>query len=179
MKRTSVSTCYMPGLGLGCRLFVAIVALAALQNAFALDSSFGASQVTYVAKKGKINSLSTKSAIKKKLAALALAKNTPASTVAPSSSSTSSTTTAPASAAAAAITSPLGSSAALSAWNQVADFQSDFKPGGPAAGWTYAWNPTGKVGNSQVFAPLTWSNVAQGYNTTGGATQLPSEKENT
>ena len=158
---------------LGRRLFVAIVALAALQNAFALDSSFGASQVTYVAKKSKINRLSTQKTIKKKLAALALSKKTPVSAVAPSSSSTPGTTTAPASATASAITSPLGSSAALTAWASVADFQPDFKPGGPAAGWTYAWNPTGKLGNSQAFAPLAWSNAAQAYNTTGAATTWP------
>ena len=102
MKRTSISTRYMPGLGLGSRLFVVIVALAALQNAFALDSSFGASQVTYVAKKGKINSLSTQKTIKKKLAALALAKKTGQLDVAAHSTSTGSTpatSTAPASAA--------------------------------------------------------------------------------
>jgi hypothetical protein len=63
------------------------------------------------------------------------------------------------------------------AWNQVADFQSDFKPGGPAAGWTYAWNPTGKVGNSQAFTTLAWSNIAQAYNTTGAATMVPSNNK--
>ena len=65
-----------------------------------------------------------------------------------------------------------GSSA--TAWTTVADYQSDFKPGGPAAGWKYAWNPTGTLGNSQAFASLAWSNVAGAYNTTGAATRLPS-----
>ena len=181
MKRISVSTRYMPGLGLGRRLFVVIVAIAALQNAFALDASFGASQVTYVAKKGKINSLSTKQTIKKKLAALALAKKTKASTTSPptatSTGSTPAISTAPQSAAASAAGSSLGSSASLTAWSSVADFQQDFKPGGPAAGWTYAWNPSGKLGNFQAFVPLAWSNAAQAYNTTGAATMLPVKKK--
>jgi hypothetical protein len=63
------------------------------------------------------------------------------------------------------------------AWTSVADYQADFKPGGPAAGWTYAWNPTGKVGNSQAFAALAWSNIAQAYNTTGAATRLPANNK--
>jgi hypothetical protein len=63
------------------------------------------------------------------------------------------------------------------AWTQVADFKSDFKPGGPATGWTYAWNPTGKVGNSNAFSPLKWSNFAQAYNTTGAATMQPTNNK--
>jgi hypothetical protein len=58
-------------------------------------------------------------------------------------------------------------------WAAVADYQSDFQSGGPAAGWSYAWNPTGQLGNSGAFAPLLWSDVAHGYNTTGAATTVP------
>jgi hypothetical protein len=71
----------------------------------------------------------------------------------------------------------VGSSSSITAWAQVADFQSDYQPGGPAAGWTYAWNPNGKLGNSLGFAPLKWSNAAQAYNTTGAATMLPAKKK--
>jgi len=61
-------------------------------------------------------------------------------------------------------------------WMQVSDFRSDFQSGAPAAGWKYAWNPTGKLGNSATFAPLVWSNSAQTYNTTGGANMAPGSK---
>jgi hypothetical protein len=159
---------------LGRRLFVAIVALAAMQTAFAPDASFGAS----ISKKGKISSLSTQKTIKKKLAALALAKKTKASATAPttatSASTSPSTSTPPPSAAASAATPALGT-AASTAWTSVAGYQLDFKPGGPATGWTYAWNPTGKLGNFQAFTPLAWSNTAQAYNTTGAATMLPAK----
>jgi hypothetical protein len=60
------------------------------------------------------------------------------------------------------------------AWTQLADYQSDFKTGGPAQGWTYAWNSTGQLGNSLAFTPLKWSNLALAYNTTGAATKVPS-----
>ena len=53
------------------------------------------------------------------------------------------------------------------------DYSTDFQTGVPATGWTYAWNPTGQLGNSAAFAPLAWSNVAQRYNTTGAATPVP------
>lgn len=72
---------------------------------------------------------------------------------------------------------PTGSAAEATAWIPVADYQSDFHPGGPAAGWKYAWNPTGKRGDSRAFTPLIWSDVAQGYNTTGAATRLPGKKK--
>lgn len=58
-------------------------------------------------------------------------------------------------------------------WTQISDFRSDFKTGSPADGWRYAWNPTGKLGNSASFAPLVWSSTVQGYNTTGGANMVP------
>lgn len=58
-------------------------------------------------------------------------------------------------------------------WIQISDYRSDFQPNGPAAGWTYAWNPTGTLGNSANFAPLAWSDVAGAYNTTGAATRTP------
>jgi hypothetical protein len=62
-------------------------------------------------------------------------------------------------------------------WAQVAGYQSDFQPGGAPEGWTYAWNPTGKLGDSRAFTPLVWSDVAQSYNTTGGATTVPGRKK--
>jgi hypothetical protein len=58
----------------------------------------------------------------------------------------------------------------------VADFQDDFQPGTPSQGWRYAWDPKGKVGKSANYAPLYWSNSAQTYNTTGGATTVPDKK---
>jgi len=57
-------------------------------------------------------------------------------------------------------------------WALVSDFQDEFQGGGPAEGWTYAWNPTGKRGNSAQFSSLLWSDSAQTYNTTGGATTV-------
>jgi hypothetical protein len=54
-----------------------------------------------------------------------------------------------------------------SVWTPVADYQTGFQSGTPAGGWTYAWNPTGKLGNSNGFSPLKWSTAAQGYNTIG------------
>jgi hypothetical protein len=61
-------------------------------------------------------------------------------------------------------------------WIKVGDYASDFQAGTPASGWRYAWNPTGKLGNSSAFASLHWSSVAQAYNTTGGATTTPGSK---
>jgi hypothetical protein len=58
-------------------------------------------------------------------------------------------------------------------WTAVADYQGDFQSGSPAQGWTYAWNATGRLGDSAAFLPLVWSDVAQLYNTTGAATQAP------
>jgi hypothetical protein len=58
-------------------------------------------------------------------------------------------------------------------WATVADFGNDFQIGGPASGWTYAWNPTGQLGNSYNFLPLLWSDAIQAYNTTGAALQVP------
>ena len=58
----------------------------------------------------------------------------------------------------------------------IANFQDDFQPGAPATGWKYAWDPKGKVGQQSAYLPLVWSNSAQGYNTTGGATTVPNPK---
>ncbi len=61
-------------------------------------------------------------------------------------------------------------------WAAVSDYQDDFQIGSPAAGWKYAWNPNGTLGDSSKFSSLLWSNTAQAYNTTGGATQKPGSK---
>jgi hypothetical protein len=61
-------------------------------------------------------------------------------------------------------------------WMTISDYKDDFQGGGPAEGWTYAWNSNGKVGSSAVFTPLQWSETAQAYNTTGGATMMPGSK---
>ncbi|HEY4234854.1 MAG TPA: hypothetical protein VGM76_15585 [Lacipirellulaceae bacterium] len=64
----------------------------------------------------------------------------------------------------------------LTDWATISDYRTDFQGGGPAAGWKYDWDPTGKLGNSSVFAPLRWSNSAQAYNTTGGVTTAYNQK---
>jgi hypothetical protein len=56
------------------------------------------------------------------------------------------------------------------AWSPVADYQTDFQGGTPASSWSYAWNPTGKLGNANGFSPLKWSTAAQAYNTIGDPT---------
>jgi hypothetical protein len=61
-------------------------------------------------------------------------------------------------------------------WLRLTDYRDEFQPSGPAAGWTYAWNPTGKLGDASKFAPLVWSDSAQAYNTTGVATMVPDKK---
>ncbi|MGD9632281.1 MAG: PEP-CTERM sorting domain-containing protein [Pirellulales bacterium] len=61
-------------------------------------------------------------------------------------------------------------------WSLVSDFRNEFQTGGPAEGWTYAWNPTGAKGDASQFSPLEWSESAQVYNTTGGATTAPGSK---
>jgi hypothetical protein len=61
-------------------------------------------------------------------------------------------------------------------WASVSNFQNDFRTGTPAAGWRYAWDPKGKVGKSEKYASLLWSDSAQAYNTTGGVTMAPSPK---
>jgi hypothetical protein len=61
-------------------------------------------------------------------------------------------------------------------WTSVSDYESDFQAGSPAAGWRYAWDPKGKVGKSSGYASLIWSDLAQAYNTTGGATMVPNPK---
>ncbi|MCI0332618.1 MAG: hypothetical protein L0228_05285 [Planctomycetes bacterium] len=61
-------------------------------------------------------------------------------------------------------------------WVPIGDYQSDFQGGSPAEGWTYAWNPKGKLGKSAAYIPLLWSDSAQAYNTTGAATTIPSRK---
>lgn len=61
-------------------------------------------------------------------------------------------------------------------WSFVSDFRDEFQPSGPAAGWTYAWNPTGAKGDAALFSDLLWSESAQAYNTTGSATMMPGSK---
>jgi PEP-CTERM motif len=61
-------------------------------------------------------------------------------------------------------------------WDSVGNFQSDFQSGTPAAGWKYAWDPKGKVGKQSEYVPLLWSESAQAYNSTGGATTVPNPK---
>ncbi len=61
-------------------------------------------------------------------------------------------------------------------WVSVGNFQSDFRPGTPASGWKYTWDPQGKIGKSSAYVPLLWSESAQAYNTTGGATNVPNPK---
>jgi hypothetical protein len=62
-------------------------------------------------------------------------------------------------------------------WMTVADYRDDFQAGGPSDGWRYAWNSNGKVGSSATIASLIWSETAQAYNTTGGATMTPGNKK--
>ncbi len=61
-------------------------------------------------------------------------------------------------------------------WASIGGYKDDFQGGGPATGWTYAWNPTGKLGDAASFSPLLWSDSAQMYNTTGAATMAPGSK---
>jgi hypothetical protein len=61
-------------------------------------------------------------------------------------------------------------------WVHISDYRDEFQPNGPAEGWTYAWNPTGKLGNAATFAALQWSDAAGMYNTTGAATTTPGSK---
>ncbi|MCI0335141.1 MAG: hypothetical protein L0228_18180 [Planctomycetes bacterium] len=61
-------------------------------------------------------------------------------------------------------------------WIPIGGFQSDFQSGAPADGWTYAWNPKGKIGKSSGYVALQWSASELAYNTTGAATQLPGTK---
>jgi hypothetical protein len=58
-------------------------------------------------------------------------------------------------------------------WVAVSGFSEDFQSGNPASGWSYAWNPSGDLENAAGFAPLVWSDAANAYNTTGGATPVP------
>jgi hypothetical protein len=61
-------------------------------------------------------------------------------------------------------------------WAFISGYQGDFQSGSPSTGWKYAWNPKGKLGKSANYVPLLWSETAQAYNTTGGATQVPGKK---
>lgn len=61
-------------------------------------------------------------------------------------------------------------------WVAVSNYRADFQTGAPATGWRYAWNPKGKAGTSAAYAGLRWSEAAQAYNTTGGATPTPNPK---
>ncbi len=61
-------------------------------------------------------------------------------------------------------------------WISISGYQSNFQGGAPADGWTYAWNPKGKVGKSSGYVSLQWSEAEQVYNTTGGITQAPGPK---
>jgi hypothetical protein len=72
---------------------------------------------------------------------------------------------------------PGGSTPPPVGWSTLADYRSDFQIGAPADGWQYAWNPTGSVTNPASFRPLTWSHVAQAYNTTGAATPTTTKKK--
>ena len=80
------------------------------------------------------------------------------------------------------ITSPANLSAPANSlgytadWSTVGDYKVDFQTGAPAQGWTYAWDPKGKLGRSSAYTSLIWSDVAQAYNTTGLATIVPSPK---
>jgi hypothetical protein len=74
------------------------------------------------------------------------------------------------------VTQPNDSLGYTAEWVDVADYQSEFQGGAPADGWKYVWNPKGKVGKSADYVPLLWSDVAQAYNTTGGATMVPNPK---
>ena len=58
-------------------------------------------------------------------------------------------------------------------WVSVSDYLDEFQPGGPAAGWQYAWNSNGQKGASAIYSQLVWSDVTQAYNTTGGAITVP------
>lgn len=64
----------------------------------------------------------------------------------------------------------------VTSWAEISGYQSDFQGGAPADGWKYAWNPKGKLGKSEAYVPLLWSETAQAYNTTGAATQIPGKK---
>src|SRR5262249_37867667 len=46
----------------------------------------------------------------------------------------------------------------------------------PATGWQYMWNPSWARGRASAYKPLLWSDQTQVYNTTGGATTVPSNK---
>jgi MYXO-CTERM domain-containing protein len=61
-------------------------------------------------------------------------------------------------------------------WASMASFRADYQTESPAAGWHYAWNPSRVRGNASLFAPLTWSDMAQAYNTTGVGTAAPGSK---
>ncbi len=58
-------------------------------------------------------------------------------------------------------------------WVLMSDYKDEFQGGGPAAGWKYAWNSNGTLGNAASFSSLLWSDSAQAYNTTGAATTVP------
>ena len=61
-------------------------------------------------------------------------------------------------------------------WARISNFHDEFQGGGPAEGWTYAWDSTGKIGQASKYSPLLWSESAQVYNTTGGDTTVPGSK---
>jgi hypothetical protein len=61
-------------------------------------------------------------------------------------------------------------------WTTTADFRAAFQTVKPATGWSYDWDSTGKLGTMSTFTALKWSDMAQTYNTTGGATQVPGTK---
>jgi hypothetical protein len=63
-------------------------------------------------------------------------------------------------------------------WVHISKYREEFQPNAPAEGWTYAWNSNGKLGNSDNFSPLVWSDVANAYNTTGAATTVSGKKSN-
>ncbi len=72
--------------------------------------------------------------------------------------------------------SPASSPGYTADWVPISGYQADFQTGSPSTGWKYAWDPKGKLGNSSAYVPLLWSESAQAYNTTGGATTIPNPK---
>jgi hypothetical protein len=61
-------------------------------------------------------------------------------------------------------------------WVSTANYQSEFQSGGPATGWTYAWDPKGKLGKSTSYTSLAWNDAANAYTTTGGPISTPNPK---
>jgi len=54
--------------------------------------------------------------------------------------------------------------------NDVADYRDDFQGGGPAAGWQYAWNENGPIGDSAGYSALNWNGSEYDFD---GAAGIP------